>query len=163
MNIVKKTFDLLKKNDLRLAFCESCTGGLVSSLITKIPGSSKVFVGAIIAYSNETKKEILHVKKETLDNEGAVSEQCALEMVNGLSQILRFDIGVSITGIAGPDGGSLKKPIGFVCFGFNILGNLFTMKMNFHGSRIKIQKKASFYVYNVIFSEIKKKFGKILV
>tara|TARA_B100000965_G_scaffold126577_2_gene105311 strand:+ start:1517 stop:2809 length:1293 start_codon:yes stop_codon:yes gene_type:complete len=97
-----------------LAFAESCTGGLLSSFITSIPGSSKVFKGSIIAYKNEIKQSILNVPNDLIEKYGAVSEEVAKSMVIGLKKILQSDWGIAISGIAGPDGGSEYKPIGLV-------------------------------------------------
>ena len=97
-----------------IAFAESCTGGLLSSFITEIPGSSQIFKGSIIAYKNEIKNSILNVSNDLLDLYGAVSEEVAESMVIGLKKLLKSDWGVAISGIAGPDGGSKEKPIGLV-------------------------------------------------
>jgi nicotinamide-nucleotide amidase len=106
--------DELKKRNLSISFVESCTGGLLSKLMTDIPGSSKYSKINLITYSNESKEKILGVKKETLEHFGAVSLETALEMSAGLSKISEADLSVSITGIAGPDGGSQEKPIGTI-------------------------------------------------
>ena len=108
---------LLKKNKFKIAFAESCTGGLLSSLITSINGSSKVFSVGLVTYSNQAKSIILKVPKEIIKKYGAVSEQCCLSMVNNLSKISKSDICLSVTGIAGPTGGSKEKPIGLVYIG----------------------------------------------
>ncbi len=105
---------LLNENNLSLVLAESCTGGLISHKITSIPGSSSYFKGAAITYSNEHKMKILGVKKETLGQWGAVSEQTVIEMVRGALQHLEGDIAAAVSGIAGPDGGSEEKPVGTV-------------------------------------------------
>lgn len=103
---------LLKARGLTLATAESCTGGLIGHLITEIPGSSAYFVGGIIAYSNEVKERLLGVSAETLAREGAVSARCAAEMARGARERLAADVAVSVTGIAGPTGGTPEKPVG---------------------------------------------------
>lgn len=109
---------ILKRTGLTLACAESCTGGLASAIITGMPGASDYFLGGIVAYSNAAKKSLLHVDAGTLDTHGAVSEQVALEMAQGAAAALEAGCAFSITGIAGPDGGSPEKPVGTVWFGF---------------------------------------------
>lgn len=97
-----------------LAFAESCTGGALSARIVSVPGSSRYFLGSIVAYSNELKMHALGVEESTLIRYGAVSEECALEMARGARKLTGADIAVSTTGIAGPDGGTPEKPVGLV-------------------------------------------------
>ena len=111
--IVKK---LIKKN-LKISFAESCSGGRLSSAITAIRGSSQVFSLGLVVYSNKSKTNILKVSQNILKKYGAVSKECCLAMVNNLNRISKADVCVSITGIAGPDGGSKKKPVGLVYTG----------------------------------------------
>ena len=113
MKIVK----LLKRNRLKIAFAESCTGGLLSKTITSISGSSKVFLFGLVTYSNQSKISILKVPKKIIKKYGAVSMQCCLSMVNNLSRIAKSNISLSITGIAGPKGGTKQKPVGLVYIG----------------------------------------------
>lgn len=108
----------LEALNLQFACAESCTGGMVGSLITSVPGSSQNFAGGIIAYSNRIKQELLGVSHHTLEVHGAVSEPCAIEMARGLLRYGGADVACSVTGIAGPDGGSEEKPVGTICFGF---------------------------------------------
>ncbi len=117
MNLNKKIFSLLKRKKIKLAIAESCTGGMLSSAITSISGSSKVFAMGLVTYSNEAKINILKVPKKIIQKYGAVSVQCCLSMVNNLSKISKCKICVSITGVAGPKGGSMKKPVGLVYIG----------------------------------------------
>lgn len=105
---------ILTQKNLTLSTAESCTGGLLSSTITDIPGSSRYFIGGINAYSNDVKIKFLGVREETLKKNGAVSEQTALEMVKGVNKIFNTSLSISITGIAGPSGGTNKKPVGTV-------------------------------------------------
>lgn len=109
---------LLKEKKMTLATAESCTGGLISKRITDISGSSEIFIGCIVAYRNSIKINQLHVSADSLSKYGAVSEKIALEMVKGARELFDADISISVTGIAGPGGGSMDKPVGTVCFGF---------------------------------------------
>ena len=104
----------LTKKKLTIAVCESCTGGLISKRITDVPGASTVFGYGVCTYANEAKIKLLKVKKQTLDNYGAVSEQTAVEMAAGMLELSGADIAISTTGIAGPGGGTSKKPVGLV-------------------------------------------------
>lgn len=105
---------LLKQGRMKLAVAESCTGGLVGHRLTDVPGASAYYQGSITAYANEAKERILRVRHRTLSRYGAVSEQAAREMAQGVRRALRADVGLSVTGIAGPDGGSPDKPVGLV-------------------------------------------------
>lgn len=104
----------LNEKGLTVTFAESCTGGYLAKMITDIPGSSSVFKGSLVAYANEIKHSLLCVKQETLDLFGAVSPQTAREMATGARMLFNADIAVSVTGIAGPGGGSAEKPVGLV-------------------------------------------------
>ena len=115
--ISQKIVRLLKKKKIKIAFAESCTGGMLSSTITSIRGSSKVFTMGLVTYSNQSKNSILKVPKQIIKKYGAVSIQCCLSMVNNLSKISESNIAVSITGIAGPSGGTRQKPVGLVYIG----------------------------------------------
>jgi len=114
MNLNQKIVSLLKKKKLKLAIAESCTGGMLSSTITSVSGSSKVFTMGLITYSNQSKINLLKVPKRIIQKYGAVSAQCCLSMTNNLSKISKAEVCVSITGIAGPKGGSKLKPVGLV-------------------------------------------------
>ena len=117
MNLNKKIVSILKKKKIKLAIAESCTGGLLSSSITSISGASKVFLMGFVTYSNHAKIKILKVPKRIIQRHGAVSIQCCLSMVNNLSKISKSKLCISITGIAGPNGGSKQKPVGLVYIG----------------------------------------------
>ncbi len=107
----------LYNNKMKITFAESCTGGLLSKLVTDIAGTSSVFDGGIVTYANEIKMRFLGVEKSTIDTYGAVSKQCAEQMADGVRHIFGADIAVSVTGIAGPGGGSVDKPVGLVYVG----------------------------------------------
>ena len=113
----KKIVKLLIKKKLKISFAESCTGGLLSSAITSISGSSKVFNLGLVTYSNQSKIKILKVPRKTIIKHGAVSYETCLSMVKNLNKIVKTNISVSITGIAGPKGGTKKKPVGLVYIG----------------------------------------------
>jgi len=106
--------EMLLETDTTIAIAESCTGGLISARLTETPGISRVFNRGIISYSNRSKMENLHVKKRTLERFGAISRETAIEMAKGVRSISGTDLGLSVTGIAGPDGGSPEKPVGLV-------------------------------------------------
>ena len=113
----QKIIKLLKKKRLKLSVVESCTGGMLSGAITSVSGSSKVFTMGLITYSNQSKNLLLKVPKQIIKKHGAVSVQCCFSMVNNLSKISKSNIAVSITGIAGPSGGTKQKPVGLVYIG----------------------------------------------
>ena len=114
---MKRLFLILKRKNLKLAVVESCTGGLLASTITSIDGASKVFNLGLVTYSNQAKIKILKVNKNIIKKYGAVSHECCSAMVKNLSRISRANINVSITGIAGPNGGTKQKPVGLVYIG----------------------------------------------
>ena len=117
MVLAKKIITILKRKKLKIAFAESCTGGLLASTITSINGASKVFNLGLVTYSNQAKIKILKVNKNIIKKYGAVSHECCSAMVKNLSRISRANINVSITGIAGPKGGTKQKPVGLVFIG----------------------------------------------
>ena len=114
---MKSLVKILIKKRLKISFAESCTGGLLASSITSISGASKVFNLGLITYSNQAKIKVLKVNKNIIRKYGAVSHECCLAMVNNLSKISKANINVSITGIAGPNGGTKQKPVGLVYIG----------------------------------------------
>ena len=113
----QKIVELLKRKRLKLSVVESCTGGMLSGAITSVSGSSKVFTLGLITYSNQSKNRILKVPNQIIKKHGAVSIQCCFSMVNNLNKISKSNIAVSITGIAGPSGGTKQKPVGLVYVG----------------------------------------------
>ena len=133
-----KLIDLLRKRKFKIAIVESCTGGLLSSSITSISGASKVYSMGMITYSNKSKINNLKIKKDIIDTYGAVSPQCCLAMVKNLKK-LADDVSVSITGIAGPKGGT-KKPVGLVYLGIITKKNVNIHKLHFKKNRKFIQK-----------------------
>ena len=143
MDLNKKIVSLLKRKKLKLALAESCTGGMLSSKITAVGGSSKVFELGLVTYSNQAKINILKVPKKIIEKHGAVSMQCCLSMVNNLSKISKSKVCVSITGIAGPKGGSKQKPVGLVYIGLKSGKKIIINKSQFKNKgRSSIQKAA---------------------
>jgi nicotinamide-nucleotide amidase len=150
-NLADKLVRKLIKKRLKISFAESCTGGLLSSSITSISGSSKVFNLGLITYSNKSKIDILKVPKKIIDRYGAVSNECCLSMVKNLSKIGKANISVSITGIAGPSGGTKLKPVGLVYIGIKKGNKIITKKNLFKNkNRISIQKVTVNTALNII-------------
>ena len=150
-NLANKVVKKLIKKKLKVSFAESCTGGLLSSSITSISGSSKVFNLGLITYSNKAKIEILKVPNKIISKYGAVSKECCLSMVKNLSKISKANISISITGIAGPNGGTKLKPVGLVYIGVK-KGNKIIAKKNLfkNKNRISIQKITVSTALNII-------------
>ncbi len=134
--------EMLIKKLMSIATAESCTGGLLSGRLINYPGISKVFLEGAVTYSNEAKVKRLGVKEETLRNYGAVSRECAAEMAEGIARAAGTNIGISTTGIAGPDGGTAEKPVGLVYVGIYINGKVKTLKLNLTGNRQKVRDRA---------------------
>ena len=133
---------LLKAQGLTCATAESCTGGGVGHAITAVAGSSAVFAGGVISYANEVKRDVLGVSDHNLQTVGAVSGEVAAQMAAGVKKLLGVDLAVSITGIAGPDGGSAEKPVGLGWFGLASDGGVRTEKAIFRGDREAVRKAA---------------------
>ncbi|MCR5673675.1 MAG: nicotinamide-nucleotide amidohydrolase family protein [Lachnospiraceae bacterium] len=142
--------DLLEKNSLTISTAESCTGGLLSGRIINVPGASEIIKVGFVTYSNKAKRKYLGVKKSTLDKYGAVSEQCAREMVKGLTAQTKADVGLSTTGIAGPDGGTEDKPVGLVYIGCNVCGSVKVMECHFSGTRSEIRQRTVAEALNLL-------------
>ena len=140
-NLAHKLVKKLIQKKLKISFAESCTGGMLSSTITSVSGSSKVFNLGLITYSNKVKIDILKVPKRIISKYGAVSSECCLSMVKSLSKISKANISVSITGIAGPNGGTKLKPVGLVYIGIK-KGNKIIIKENLfkNQNKVSIQK-----------------------
>ena len=156
MNLNKKIISLLKRKKMKLAIVESCTGGMLSSAITSISGSSKVFTIGLVTYSNQAKIGVLKIAQKVIKNYGAVSIQCCLSMVNNLSKISNSHINISITGIAGPKGGTRKKPVGLVFIGLKFKKKIFINKYLFKNkSRINFQKITVNKVIKTVLSVVK--------
>lgn len=135
--------ELLKAKGLSLATVESATGGLIAKLLTDVPGSSEYFRGGIVSYHNDIKINVVGVKAGTIDGEGAVSGEVAAEMADGGRRLLGADICLSDTGIAGPGGGSVEKPVGLCYLGLSHAKGTFTKKRLFQGDREAIRQAAA--------------------
>ena len=156
MKLANKVVKKLIKKKLKISFAESCSGGMLSSSITSISGSSKIFAMGLITYSNQAKINILKIPKQIIKKHGAVSKQCCFSMIKNLSKICKSNIYISITGIAGPNGGTKKKPVGLVYIGVkrgNIVKiNKFLFK---NKGRISIQRATVKKSLNLILAIIK--------
>ena len=153
---MKNLVRLLTKKKLKLSVAESCTGGMLASSITSISGASKIFNLGLVTYSNQAKIRILRVNKNIIKKYGAVSHQCCLAMVNNLSKISKANINVSITGIAGPRGGTKKKPVGLVYIGVKKGSKIEINKFLFKSKkRSSIQKATVKKALNLLFRAAK--------
>ena len=142
----------LIKKKISVSVAESCTGGMLASTITSVGGSSKVFNMGLITYSNQAKSRILKVPKKILNKFGAVSKECCIKMTKNLKKISKSDICISTTGIAGPSGGSLTKPVGTVYIGIYVKKRIIIKKYNFNSKLLRksIQKKTCIEVLKLI-------------
>ncbi len=145
---------LLSKKMMTLAVAESCTGGLLGHTISSVSGSSEYFIGGIISYSNKIKRDILGVKEKTLTKFGAVSKQTAIEMAQKIRKLFLTDIGISVTGIAGPTGGNSEKPVGLVYIGLSSVDKKFAKKYMFHGDRDLITRRSNQAAMELVRREI---------
>jgi len=133
----------LRARGLRLAVAESCTGGLIGHRVTNVAGSSTYYVGSVTAYAYEAKVRLLGVTWETLENHGAVSAETVAEMARGIRRALAADVGIAVSGIAGPGGGMPGKPVGLVWIAVSAKDDLLTRQFNFKGERISVKEQAA--------------------
>lgn len=129
----------------RFGTAESCTGGGVATICTSLPGSSRWFEGGLVTYSNAMKKNLLNVPDNVFEQAGAVSEECAAAMARGAQHAMNCEVTLSITGIAGPDGGTPEKPVGTVCFGWAVGDSIWTETKRLSGNRAEIRTQAATY------------------
>jgi nicotinamide-nucleotide amidase len=141
--LIKQVHGLLIAKRQTLAIAESCTGGLLASLFTSLPGSSKYLTLGIIAYSNQAKENILRIPHRVISKHGAVSADTARAMAANIRKIAKTNYGISITGIAGPTGASVNKPVGTVFIALDSPDKKICEKFNFTGSRLEIRKKSA--------------------
>lgn len=155
-----ETIELLRLKNLTLASAESCTGGLISKMITDVAGCSDVFEGGVVSYSNDVKMKLLGVKAETLEKHGAVSYETAKEMALGVRQACMADVGISTTGIAGPTGGTKEKPVGTVYIGisFGDICESELLSINPEYSREKIRNVAAQKILELLYKKIKENY-----
>jgi nicotinamide-nucleotide amidase len=142
--------DLLRERSLNIAVAESCTGGMLGARLTAIAGSSDVVVGGVIAYANEIKESQLGVRHETLRAFGAVSEETAREMATGVCERFKAGVGVAITGVAGPGGGTPEKPVGTVCIAVSASGAVKSVKVQMIGDRDEIRRRSAQAALNMV-------------
>ena len=155
-DLVKDLSDALRMQNKKLVTAESCTGGMIARAMTDLAGSSDVFERGFVTYSNDAKHELLNVKNETLDQFGAVSKETAAEMVSGALNNSHADIAVSVTGIAGPSGGSDEKPVGTVCFGLAEKGSAVrTQTQVFSGSRSEVRDASTKHALSIVLESLR--------
>lgn len=154
MSEIRKLADLLKAGRITISGAESCTGGMVAAELTSVDGISAVFNESFVTYSNNSKNRNLGVKNETLERFGAVSEECAREMAEGAAKRSGADIAFSVTGIAGPGGGTAEKPVGTVCFGVYFAGMTTSVTAHFAGDRDQVRKASVCFVIEMMIKRI---------
>jgi len=142
-DIALQLSEILKAHKKTISAAESCTGGMVANSITNIPGSSVYFMGGIISYSNQAKIDLLKVSEDIIQREGAVSRSCAVTMAQNIRLMFRSDLGIGITGVAGPGGGSAEKPIGSVYIAISDGEKTICKLFKFSGARVEIKQQAS--------------------
>ena len=151
MTIEEQVVNKLIDRGFHISFAESCTGGLCCGTLVNVSNASKVLDMSFVTYANEAKVELINVNPETIDAYGVVSEQVAGEMCIGVAEKAHSEVGVGITGVAGPTGGTAKKPVGMVCFGFYVLGNVTTRTMQFGNiGRNEVRAKSVDFVFNTL-------------
>ncbi len=157
MRMKNNVVQYLIQNGMTIATAESCTGGLLAKYITDQPGASQVFECGIVSYSGRIKHQILGVSNETLKAYGEVSEQTAIEMASGVRAVAKSDIGVGITGIAGPTGGSKEKPVGLVYFAVNFKGDCqgYRLELFDAASRDEVRERTTQAVFECVINKIK--------
>lgn len=150
LETAKVLVDLLKAGGLTCATAESCTGGLVAAAITSVPGSSAVFPGSVVSYACDVKHRVLGVPQTILHTVGPVSGDCARAMAEGVRKLMKADLAVSITGIAGPDGGSAEKPVGLVWFAVATASGTKADHAIFRGDRAGIRENAAIHALGLL-------------
>ncbi len=153
---MKELLAKLQKNALTLGAAESCTGGMICEAVTSMPGASAFFLGGVVSYANEVKINVLGVSPETLSAHGAVCEDVAGQMAEGVRRVTGADIGISTTGIAGPGGGTAEKPVGTVCFGVSSTKGTKTYTRHFgcEREREEIRRMASDFALSLALNEV---------
>ncbi len=151
MTIEEQVVNKLIDRGFHISFAESCTGGLCCGTLVNVSNASKVLDMSFVTYANEAKVELINVNPETIENYGVVSEQVAGEMCKGVAEKAHSEVGVGVTGVAGPTGGTAKKPVGMVCFGFYVLGNVTTRTIQFGNiGRNEVRAKSVDFVFNTL-------------
>jgi nicotinamide-nucleotide amidase len=157
---IVQMISLIRKKKAKLALAESCTGGLLSSMITEISGVSDIYMGAIVSYSNKAKMRLLNVSDETLEKYGAVSEQTARDMAAGACVAFMAEYSVAITGVAGPTGGTADKPVGLVWLAVAGPGFVKAERKNFSGDRQSIQRQSAEAATLLLLNALQQDVGK---
>lgn len=139
--LASRVIEIFREKGLSLALAESCTGGMIAETITNVAGASDIFYGSAVTYVNSAKEHILGVARETLEKHGAVSSECAEEMACGARRVYGADVAMSVTGIAGPGGGSEAKPVGTVWFGLAAKDDAETFRRRFDGDRAAVRRQ----------------------
>lgn len=147
---------LLTVSGKKISFAESCTGGMLQKCITDISGSSNYFEGGFVVYSNRLKTKLLKVSQELLGTHGAVSSECAVAMAIGLKDTIDADLCISVTGIAGPSGGSAEKPVGSVWFGFYFDEKIESVYQHFTGNRAEVREQATLFALQTVRDYLKR-------
>lgn len=159
MTIEEQVVNKLIDRGFHISFAESCTGGLCCGTLVNVSNASKVLDMSFVTYANEAKVELINVNPETIESYGVVSEQVAGEMCKGVAEKAHSEVGVGITGVAGPTGGTAKKPVGMVCFGFYVLGNVTTRTIQFGNiGRNEVRAKSVDFVFNTLAELLEKQF-----
>lgn len=151
--------ELLQRRGLRLAVAESCTGGLIGHLLTNVAGSSTYYMGSVTAYAYEAKVRLLGVSWDTLEKFGAVSSETALEMARGIRIALAADVGISVTGIAGPSGSTPEKPVGTVWIGISTPNEEYARHFLWLGNRLAIKKQSAQAALDLLVEYLQKATG----
>lgn len=139
-SLVEKIITVAKAKGVKLALAESCTGGMIAAAITDVPGSSDIFQGSAVTYSNQAKEDLLGVERDIIIKVGAVSCECAVQMAEGARRIYNAELALSVTGVAGPGGGTPEKPVGTVWFGYCSSVKEKTFVRRFSGTRDDVRK-----------------------
>ena len=151
MNIEEQVVNKLIEKGFHISFAESCTGGLCCGTLVNVSNASKVLDMSVVTYANEAKVELIDVNPKTIETYGVVSEEVAGEMCRGVAEKAHSQVGVGVTGVAGPTGGTDKKPVGMVCFGFYVNGNVKTYTMQFGNlGRNIVRAKSVEFVFNTL-------------
>lgn len=141
--LAARVIEIFREKGLSLALAESCTGGMIAACLTSVAGASDIFCGSAVTYVNAAKESILGVSRETLEKRGAVSSECAEEMARGARKVYGADVAMSVTGIAGPGGGSNAKPVGTVWFGVSTRDGAETFRIRFDGDRAAVRRQTT--------------------
>ncbi len=154
MSLEARVGEVLRQRNLTLALAESCTGGLIASLVTDVPGSSDYFLASLVTYANSSKVALLGVSERTLREHGAVSEEAAREMASGARKVTGADVGLSATGIAGPGGATSRKPVGLVHFALDVRGEVTADKVVFPGDRQAVKRAAAEHALGMLIDRL---------